>query len=961
MGKLKEVSNRHNFVQREQELLDWWKEKEVVKKYLEKNKGSEKKFSFTDGPITANNQMGLHHAWGRAYKDFMARYKTMKGYEQRYQMGFDCQGLWVEVEVEKALGFNSKKDIDDYGLGNFTNACKDRVSTYSKVQTDQSVRLGMFMDWENSYYTMSETNNLYIWHFLKKAHEKGLLYKSFSSTTWCPRCSTGLSEHEKADGYKEVEDTSVYVLFKLVGRDNEYVLAWTTTPWTLSANVALAINKNFVYVKAKYEDKVVYLAQERAKKLGLEVLEEVDVNTLLGLEYESLYDIPVQEGVKHEVVEWELVSETDGTGVVHIAPGCGEEDFDLGKELGLPINISPLDEAGMYMEGYGDLTGKYAHDVKDEVFEYLKSKELLFKTENYTHTYPHCWRCKTKCLFRLENNWFIDIDKVRDQLKEKALTVNWIPDFAGKRMQDWLKNMGDWMISRKRFYGLSLPFYECSCGELTVIGSKEELRERAVDPTLVDKMDSMHRPWIDEVKIKCPKCGNHVTRITDVGDCWLDAGALPFSTLKYLEDKEYWKKWFKADWISESIEQVRLWFYSMLVFGVVLENEVPYVDVLTYGEMRDEKNDKMSKTKKNFIPFNEAADKVGSDLIRWTFMPVQFGRNLRFGWTPMEETRRRFVLPFWNSYTYFVMYANMHNWQYDKSFDIHNVDDLLDKWIIGYLNKVVEESNNDLDQYKFANFAERIEKFVMDLSTWYIRRSRDRFKNGNVSALNTIHYVLIQLSKLTAPFMPFMTEEMYQNLVVNVGVVGSKESVHLDSYPEVEVGLYSDVLEQMQQVRDLASLGQNIRVSSSIKLRQRLEKVSVKGTKLSVELQNVLKEELNVKEYVEDAQGEGWKSMQLGLMTLSLYTTISEELKKEGMCRELARQVQSERKNAGFVVGQKVKLYIYSDSSDLLTWLQTTVDQLKNDTSADSVTFEKKEGAVEFVIDDTKVYLYLEK
>lgn len=521
---LQPAQNQTNFVEMEKKHLENWYKNGVVEKYLKRNADSKKRFSFIDGPITANNKMGVHHAEGRTMKDVVQRYKNMKGFKQRFQNGFDCQGLWVEVEVEKAMGFNSKKDIFDFGLGNFTDACKARVNKFAQVQTEQSKRLAMFMDWDNSYYTMSETNNLYIWHFLKVANERGLLFKNHSATTWCPRCETGLSQHEQADGYKDVTDKSVYVMFKLVGRANEYVLAWTTTPWTLSANVLLAVNPEMDYVKVQYEDRVLYLAKNAAERLGFENPKKVDVKELVNLEYEALYDIPAQKGVKHYITEWDLVDDVSGTGVVHIAPGCGQEDFELGKELKAD-SLSPLDESGHFMEGYGDLTGKYAHDVADQVFDYLKEQKALYKTEEYAHSYPHCWRCGTKCLFRLENNWFLRVTDLRDQMKAAALKTKWYPDYAGKRMQNWLDNMGDWMISRKRFYGLSLPFFECKkCGKLTVAGSKEELKQLAVEPEKVDALPSLHRPYLDDVAIKCPECGEEVYRVADVGDCWLDAG-----------------------------------------------------------------------------------------------------------------------------------------------------------------------------------------------------------------------------------------------------------------------------------------------------------------------------------------------------------------------------------------------------------------------------------------------------
>lgn len=944
MSKLKAVDPKMNFVEMEHKWQKTWEKEKTVEKYMKKNSKSKKRFSFIDGPITANNPMGLHHAWGRTYKDMVSRYKTMQGFDQRYQMGFDCQGLWVEVEVEKALGFNSKKDIFDYGMDKFTDSCVARVNQFSKIQTEQSERLGMFMDWDNSYYTMSTENNLYIWHFLKKASEKGLLYKNHSATTWCPRCETGLSEHEKADGYAEVVDTSVYVKFKLKDKDNEYFLAWTTTPWTLSANVLLAVNPRIEYVKVKDGDQTLYLAAKPAKKLGFNEVESVDVKDLINTKYESLYDIPAQDGVDHYVVEWDLVSEDDGSGIVHIAPGCGQEDYELGLEVGAPA-ISPLDETGHYVDGYGDLTGKYAHDVKNQVMEYLKEQNLLFKSEDYKHVYPHCWRCKTKCLFRLENNWYLNIDKIRQELKEQANTVEWVPDYAGKRMQDWLKNMGDWMISRKRFYGLALPFYECECGQLTVVGSREELKELAVDPKKVDALKSVHRPWIDEVEIKCPKCEKHVKRVTDVGDCWLDAGVVPFSTMQYLEDKSYWEKWFPADYITEMIEQVRLWFYSMLVFGVVLEKKVPYKKVVTYAEMRDEKNEKMSKTKKNYIPFDEAADKVGSDLIRWNFALSPFGKNSRFGWNLIEESRRQFLLPLWNTYVYFVTYANMHKWEMDEKFDKSKLTDLMDKWVVATFGKLIEEVTVDLDNYNFFASATKIQNFIMELSTWYIRRNRDRFKNGDKASLDTLYFILVELVKMLASFVPFVTEELYENLVKNLSKK-AKESVHLEDFPQ-KYDYDQKVLDEMKTAKEVASMGLKVRDTSKLKLRQPLAKAYVHLK--DKDLLEIVKSELNVKEVEtsdKPVKGDGLVTMENNGYFVTLDTNLTKALKQEGLYRELVRQLQDMRKKNGLKVGEMIKLTIFGEGTDLNELVENNKQNLMKDVSASVVSFAQNDGDV---------------
>lgn len=905
----KTVSSKPDFVKMEHRILDWWYRSGLVEKYLQKNNKAKKTFSFFDGPITANNPMGVHHAWGRTLKDLFQRYKNMRGYRERFQNGFDCQGLWVEVEVEKEAGFNSKKDIEKYGVDKFTKACLARVDKYANIQTEQSKRLGMFMDWENSYFTNSETNNLYIWHFLKIIHQKGWLYKDKSSATWCPRCETGLSQHEQADGYKNIDDISVYLKFEIKDRQKEYVLVWTTTPWTLSANVLLAVNTKFDYVKVKLNDEILYLAKESANRLGFKDYKNIDPKTLLGLRYESLYDFPAQKGVEHKIVEWDLVDPVEGTGVVHVAPGCGQEDYELGRKLGAAM-ISPLDEKGYFVEGFGTLSNRFAHDVTDEVIEYLKNKELLLKTEIVRHRYPHCWRCGTKCLFRLEDDWFINCTELKPRLKKRASQANWMPSFAGKRIQDWLDNMGDWMISRKRYYGLSLPFYECQCGEITIVGTKEELKKLAVAPGKVDKLPSLHRPWIDTILIKCPKCGKKVKRIPDVGDCWLDAGAVPFSTLKYFEDKAYWKKWFPAEFICEMVEQVRLWYYSMLVYGTVLEDKVPYLNVLNYMEVRDEKGERMSKTKKTAIPFDKAAEKMGVDVMRWMYLSQNPRLNMNFGFRIGDETRRRFHLLLWNVYKFFINYSNIDRWPVKKR--LPRKLSQLDLWTLARLNQTVFEVTENLDDFNFSGATSLVEKFVQDLSTWYLRRSRERMgptatdKNDKNNAYAVFYHVLLTLVKVLAPFIPFLSEEIYQNLQGSGGKYKMANSVHLSDWPIVRKTKVSDerLIAEMDLVRKICELGHSARKTIGIKVRQPMRLIEIrtgKAIKLNKQLVRLIKDELNVKE-VKLAKGKK--------ISVKLDSKITPELKAEGEARDLVRQVQNLRKEKGCKLTEPITIYV---------------------------------------------------
>jgi isoleucyl-tRNA synthetase len=888
-----------DFVKQEQDILNWWYQQGLIQAYLNRNQQSSQTFSFIDGPITANNPMGVHHARGRTLKDVFQRYKNSQGFKQRFQNGFDCQGLWVEVEVEKDAGFNSKKDILDFGLDKFTNTCVARVNKFAGIQTEQSKRLGMFMDWENSYYTMSETNNLYIWHFLKKVQQNGWLYQEKSATTWCPRCETGLSQHEQADGYKDITDTSVYLKFALKNRPHEFVLAWTTTPWTLSANVLLAINTNFEYVKAKLGDDFVYLARQAADRLGLTDYTQINPHDLLNLEYESLYHIPAQEGVKHYITNWDLVDPVEGTGVVHIAPGCGQEDFELGKQLGSAM-IAPLNEQGFFVQGFGDLTGHYAHDVAPTVFEYLQSIGALYKTESITHRYPHCWRCKTKCLFRLENNWFIDCDPVRNQLKQAAKDAHWMPKYMGSRMQNWLDSMSDWMISRKRFYGLALPFYQCpQCHQLTVVGSKEELRSLAIDPQKVDQLPSLHRPWIDEITIHCPGCQSEVKRIPEVGDCWLDAGVVPFSTLKYLEDKSYWQTWFPADFVTENNEQIRLWYYSMLFFSVVLENRLPYLNVLCYGEVRDEKGERISKTKRNGIPYDQAVETMTADAMRWLYCQQRAHMNVCFGYNVVDNVKRNFLLILWNTYRFFIEHVNSQNFSPNPNFDPKSLTQVLDRWLLSRLHHTISQVTKYLDKFDTPRSTQALESFLNDLSTWYVRRTRDRSDN-----LDFLYYCLKNLAILLSPFIPYLSEAIYQNLAGHGENYQIATSVHLQNWPKANPELIDLSLHpKMELVREVARLVHAKRQKAQIKVRQPLATVTITTDKASpgTDLLDLLGQEINVKTI-------NWQTATVSEVQVDLDTHLTPELVEEGEYRDLARAIQVLRKEQGLDLHDQIKI-----------------------------------------------------
>ena len=865
----KPVGSKVDFPVMEREILAWWQENGIVEKYLGRNDGADKRFSFIDGPITANNLMGVHHAWGRTYKDLVQRYKTMQGFKQRYQNGFDGQGLWIEVEVEKELGLNSKRDIEVFGIDKFVELCKERVRKFSDIMTQQSVRLGYWMDWDDSYQTMSDENNYTIWHFLKVCHERGWIYEGTDVMPWCPRCGTGLSEHEiVTEGYQEIVHPGLYVRFPLVDREGESLLVWTTTPWTLAANTAAYLHPDLTYVKARSADgEVLYLLKGRLSELdeGYEVIEEMPGKALVGLRYRPPFgELPAQEGVEHRVVAWEEVSESEGTGIVHTAPGAGKEDFALSKKEGLAV-IAPLNEFGVFVDGFDWLTGKSVFETNEPIYDSLREKGLLYRLEQYTHRYPVCWRCNTELVFRLVDEWFISMDELRGLIAEVTKKVQWIPSFGLQRELDWLRNMDDWMISKKRYWGLALPIYKCDeCGHFEVIGSETELEERAVEGWDEFDGNSPHRPWIDAIKIECSQCGEKVSRIRDVGNPWLDAGIVPFSTIGYRNDRDHWKEWFPADWISESFPgQFRNWFYSLLTMSTVLEDREPFRAIFGYATMRDENGEEMHKSKGNAIEFEEAADRMGVDSMRWLFARQNPSANMNFGFNVADQVRRSFLIPLWNVYSFFVTYANID--RFDPRAELPPVDERseLDRWILSELNSLIAEVTAALDRYEPDAASRAVEQFVDYLSNWYVRRSRRRFwKSGvlgeadggdddKLSAYATLYECLTTLTRLTAPFIPFVAEAMHQNLARSFDV--GAESVHLESYPVADESLIDRQLSEATRLAmRLSSLGRAARSKAGIKVRQPLEQALVKlrsqqEAELLERVEAQVKEELNVK------------------------------------------------------------------------------------------------------------------
>jgi isoleucyl-tRNA synthetase len=948
----KEVSSKVDFIALEQEVLRLWDETaafEELRRLRAESEGEYGTYSFLDGPATANGPLGVHHGWGRTYKDLYQRYQAMLGKNQRWQNGFDCQGLWVEVEVEKELGFTNKRDIEEYGLAEFVKLCKARVLNYSALQTEQSIRLGYWMDWNDpaelrrlrkllledqdqlvtvqgpegpvtgtaeqivaklglpelggSYFTFSDENNYQIWGFIKQCYENGWLYKGRDVMPWCARCGTAISQHEiVTDGYKDVAHDSVFLRFPLLSKktascqrqdvsgQKEALLVWTTTPWTLTSNVAAAVGPELDYVIIRAEDSWTYYLAEGAMKNTLvgknnEIVGKLKGSKLLGWEYSGPFDeLPMvrdafdEAGYTHRVIPWKDVGQDEGTGIVHIAPGCGAEDFALSREFDLPV-VAPLNEDGIYLDGFDWLTGRSVLDVAGDIFFNLRTKDVYYRKQRYEHRYPHCWRCASELVYRLVDEWFINMGELYDKPREEVTAaekkaslryqimdrvdqINWYPSFGYDREMDWLRNMHNWMISKKRYYGLALPIWECAeCGHFTIVGDEQELEERAVAGWEEFAGHTPHRPFIDAVKIACPKCGAKVSRIADVGNPWLDAGIVAFSTMHFRVAPEIWQKWYPADWISESFPgQFRNWFYSLLAQSTVLSDDPPFLNLFGYATLLAEDGREMHKSWGNAIEFNEAADNMGADTMRWLFTSTKPEQNLRFGYTRGDETRRRFLIPLWNVYSFFVSYARLDNWRPadEAAVSENKAHAQLDKWIIERLNETTLLVRVELDRYDAERATMHLESFLDDLSNWYVRRSRRRFWKSEAdadksAAYATLHHVLVQYIKLLAPFIPFTTETMYQNLVRGIDDA-SPTSVHHCLYPAADAAtLDRRLLNKMRLAITTASLGRAARGSADIKLRQPLARARVNvGSQQErndlLELAEVLSEEINVKE-----------------------------------------------------------------------------------------------------------------
>lgn len=848
------VDSGMNFCQREKEVLEFWKANHIFEKSVAKNEGKEE-FSFYDGPPTANGKPHIGHILTRVMKDIIPRYKTMKGYHVLRKAGWDTHGLPVELEVEKSLGIDGKQEIEKYGIEPFIKKCKESVWKYQSEWEKMSDRVGYWVDMDNPYVTYHDDYIESVWWALKQIADQGLIYKGHKIVPYCPRCGTALSSHEVAQGYKDVKEKSVFVKFKR--KNNEgYFLAWTTTPWTLPSNVALCMNgqENYACIRANGE---IYVLAEALVGSLFEEYEVIDVKK--GSEYEReeyipLFDCYNGKEKAYYVTNDAYVTLTDGTGIVHIAPAFGEDDAGVGRKYGLPF-LQMVDDRGRFVEGVGEqFTGVFVKDGDKLVIEYLKEKGLLFKELMFEHSYPFCWRCDTPLLYYARSSWFIKMTAVRDKLLKNNATVNWMPPTIGTgRMGNFLENVIDWGFSRERYWGTPLPIWVCpDCGEIKVIGSRQELRELGG----LDHDIELHRPYIDAVHFKCPKCGGTMNRTPEVLDCWFDSGSMPFAQLHYpFENKELFEKQFPANFISEAVDQTRGWFYTLLAISTLLFDKAPFKNCIVLGHVNDKNGIKMSKHKGNVVDPWSVLDVQGADAVRWYFYSSSAPwLPSRFSADNVSECQRKFMGTLWNAYSFFVLYADIDKYDPTK----YNLKDCalthMDKWILSGLNTLIDAVDKNLEQYKITESARMIEEFTDNLSNWYIRRGRERYwgkemTEDKIAAYTTLYHVLVELSKLIAPMVPFMAESIYRNLVVNFDAT-APESVHLADYPVADYEMINKELEaDMEFVLKAVALGRAARNKSNIKNRQPLSKLFIL-TDLKVNDEGVyslVADEINVK------------------------------------------------------------------------------------------------------------------
>ena len=864
------VDTNLNFVEREKKIQKFWEDQKIFEKSMQQREGSPQ-YTFYDGPPTANGKPHIGHVLTRVIKDMIPRYRTMKGNMVPRKAGWDTHGLPVELEVERALGLDGKEQIEEYGLEPFIKHCKESVWKYKGMWEDFSGTVGFWADMDDPYVTYHDDFIESEWWALKQIWEKDLLYKGYKIVPYCPRCGTPLSSHEVAQGYKDVKERSAIVRFRVKGED-AYILAWTTTPWTLPSNVGLCVNPKEAYTKVKAADGYVYYMAEALLdtvlgKLGgedapaYEVLETYKGKDLEHKEYEPLFSFVNTKKKAFYVTCDSYVTLTDGTGVVHIAPAFGEDDANVGRRYDLPF-VQLVDEAGK-MTQETPWAGVFCKDADRSILQDLEDRKLLYDAPKFEHSYPHCWRCDTPLIYYARESWFIKMTAVKEDLIRNNNTINWIPESIGKgRFGDWLENVQDWGISRNRYWGTPLNIWECSCGHMHSIGSIEELKE--MSHNCPDEIE-LHRPYIDAVTIRCPRCGGEMHRVPEVIDCWFDSGAMPFAQHHYpFENKELFEQQFPADFISEAVDQTRGWFYSLLAISTLIFNKAPYRNVLVLGHVQDENGQKMSKSKGNAVDPFDALEEFGADAIRWYFYEnsAPWLPN-RFHGKAVTEGQRKFMGTLWNTYAFFVLYANIDQFdatKYELDYDSLNI---MDKWLLSRLNTLIEAVDSHMENYRIPESARALQDFVDDMSNWYVRRSRERFwakgmPQDKINAYMTLYTALVQVCKTAAPLIPFMTEEIYQNLVRSIDL-SAPESIHLCSYPKSNPDWIDKELEEkMDELLAVVVLGRACRNTANRKNRQPLAKMYVKAAEtLDGIYTDIIADELNIRqvEFTDDISG----------------------------------------------------------------------------------------------------------
>lgn len=868
----RKVDNSLDFVKREEEILKYWEDHQIFEKQVKLHQDADK-YTFYDGPPTANGKPHIGHVLTRAIKDLIPRFKSMQGHNVLRKAGWDTHGLPVEIEVEKMLGISGKEQIEAYGIEDFVEKCKESVWKYKSEWEDMSKRVGFWADMDNPYVTYEQEYIESEWWAMKKIWEKGLLYEGYRIVPYCPRCGTALASHEVAQGYEDVTENSIYVRFAVKGEENTYLAAWTTTPWTLPSNLALAVNPKVTYVLLERDEegqtRRYYLAKElQAAVFGEnpgKVLKELSGQDLAGLEYEPLFsyakEIVANSGKKAwYVATADFVTTTEGTGIVHIAPAFGEDDNKLGKACDLPFVQFVKDDGTMPPE-VKEFAGLFVKDADPQIIDWLKDQGKLIRVQAYTHSYPFCWRCHTPLIYYARNSWFVEMTKVRDELVSNNKKVNWIPPTLGeKRFGNFLENVIDWNISRERYWGMPLPVWRCPNGHDHVVGSIEELK--AMSPDCPEDIE-LHRPYIDAVHLTCPECGELMTRIPEVADAWFDSGAMPYAQWHYpFENEDTFHDRFPADFISEAVDQTRGWFYSLTAEATLLFEQEAFENCIVLGHVQDKDGIKMSKHKGNVVNPWEAIDSEGADAVRWYFYSnSQPWLPSRFSLDAVKEDKRKFMGTLWNTYAFYVLYAEIDQFKpQDHPWDPYKVN-VIDRWILSRLNTLVAQVTASLEKFDILTATQLLEKFADDLSNWYVRRNRERYwvsgmPQDKVDAYQCLYTVLVTLAKLSAPFTPFMAEMIYQNLVANLDP-SAPESVHLCAYPQANETLINpEVEEQMDLVLKLVNLGRTARAQSQLKTRQPLSRMLVVGgEKLEADFADLVKDELNVKalEKADDA------------------------------------------------------------------------------------------------------------